>query len=149
MHITYPSQNLSTTEKQILNSLLRVAKSLHRAARSESRLQSLPILRRLISSETFREISLPELHRQRGIIQRKHILQMLALEAGYGSWAAYKKEINDKPAEQPLHYSLALRYAGYPNIWFRSFAEAEHYATEHGGQPIAVGQQAVVIPADR
>lgn len=155
MHITHPSQNLSTTEKQIsatekqiLNSLLRVAKSLHRAARSESRLQSLPILRRLISSETFRQISLPELHRRREIIQRKHILQMLALEAGYASWAAYKKGINDKPAEQQLHYSLALRYAGYPNIWFRSFAEAEQYATEHGGQPIAVGQQAVVIPSD-
>jgi len=155
MHITHPSQNLSTTEKQIsttekqiVNSLLRVAKSLHRAARSESRLKSLPILRRLISSETFRQISLPELHRRRETIQRKHILQMLALEAGYASWAAYKKRINDKPAEQQLHYSLALRYAGYPNIWFRSFAEAEQYATEHGGQSIAVGQQAVVIPSD-
>ena len=148
MHMTHPSQNLSTTEKRILNSLLRVAKSLHRAARSESRLRSLPILRRLISSETFRQISLPELHRQRAIIQRKHILQMLALEAGYFSWSEYKRNISTQSAEQQhVHYSIALRYAGYPNIWFTSILEAEEYSAEHGGQPIAVGKQAVVIPS--
>jgi hypothetical protein len=148
MHMTNPTRDLHRIENEILKPLLHVAKSLHRAARSESRLQSLPILRRLISSETFRQISLPELHCQRAIIQRKHILQMLALEAGFCSWSEYKRNISTQPAEQHVHYSIALRYAGYPNIWFTSILEAEEYSAEHGGQPITVGKQAVVIPSE-
>jgi hypothetical protein len=105
------------------------------------------VLRRLIASETFRQISLPELYRRRETIQRKHILQMLALEAGSLNWSEYKKKIQAQPEEQPLDYSLALKHAGYPNIWFTSLPEAETYAAAQGGQPIPVGKQAVVIPA--
>jgi len=147
MHMTHPICGLNTPENELLKSILRVAKSLHRAAKSDSRPHSLPVLRRLISSETFRQTSLPELYRRRETIQRKHILQMLALEAGSLNWSEYKKKIQAKPEEQPLDYSLALKHAGYPNIWFTSLPEAETYAAAQGGQPIPVGKQAVVIPA--
>ena len=146
MHMTKPSRGLNTPENDRLKLILRVAKSLHRAARSDSRPHSLPVLRRLIASETFRHISLPELYRQRMTIQRKHILHMLALEAGHLNWLDYKKKVETHPEAQPLDYNLALKHAGYPNIWFTSLPEAERYAAAQGGQPIAVGKQAVVIP---
>ncbi len=147
MHMTKPSRGLNTPENDRLKLILRVAKSLHRAARSDSRPHSLPVLRRLIASETFRHISLPELYRQRMTIQRKHILHMLALEAGNLNWSDYKTTIKAHPEAQPLDYNLALKHAGYPNIWFTSLPEAETYAKAQGGQSIPVGQQAVVIPS--
>ncbi len=125
--------------------LLREAKKLHKAAKSDSLSCSLPILRRLISSNTLTNISLIELRDKQSMIQRKHILQMLAYEAGYSNWASYRQAIELNSASDIDHYSLSLQGAGYLNLWFSSQHEAEAYAKSQGGKAISVGQQAVVI----
>lgn len=126
--------------------LLREAKKLHRAAGSDSRLKALPILRRLLSTQTFRKLSLPELYRQRDSVQRKHILHMLAVEGGYSTWSSYKQQIGEMAIEELKHPSQMLRNSGYPNLWFSSMKEAEEYSVKEGGIPIPVGTQAVIIP---
>ncbi len=133
-------------QKTAVDWLLREAKKLHRAASSESRMRALPVLRRLISSQTLVNISLVELSRQQSMIQRKHLLQMLAREAGYPDWASYRKALADLPAEQLDNYALAMRQAGYPNLWFSNLEQAQAYAAEHGGKALPFASQAVVIP---
>lgn len=123
----------------------REAKRLHRAATSESLSQSLPVLRRLLSTGTIKGLSLLELHRQSDVVRRKHILQMLAIEAGYIGWEAYKPILADRPADAVEHFDIVRRGAGYPNIWFSSPAEAQRYTAVHGGRAVRVGQQAVVF----
>lgn len=123
----------------------REAKRLHRAATSESLSQSLPVLRRLLSSGTIKGLSLLELHRQPDAVRRKHVLRMLAVEAGYAGWEAYKQTLTDRPADTVEHFDIVRRGAGYPNLWFSSLIEAQRYAAEHGGRPVRVGQQAVVL----
>lgn len=135
-------------QSTIIKSLLREAKKLHKAAKSESLSRSLPILRRLISSNTLTNISLVELRNKTTLIQRKHILQMLAYETGYSNWASYRQAVESNQAENIDHYSFSLRKVGYPNLWFASFNEAESYAQTHGGNPVQVGHQAVVIKAN-
>ncbi|MBI1195371.1 MAG: hypothetical protein GC138_05970 [Gammaproteobacteria bacterium] len=125
--------------------LLREAKKLHKAARSDSLAQALPVLRRLISSNTFRGLSLPDLHRRRAIVQRKHILCMLALEAGYDCWAEYRTAISGLSTDEVVHFDIVRKDMGYPNLWFSSSAEADAYSAEHGGRVVSVGRQAVVI----
>lgn len=139
-----------TTGHQTIQRLLKEAKRLHRTAISKSSASSLPILRRLLASKTLRDdTSLPELYRSRHIIQRKHILHLLAFEAGYTHWVDYRKAIKNMPAEEVMHYSILLRDVGYPNLWFASLGEAKDFAAKHGGRPVAVGEQAVVVPAQR
>jgi hypothetical protein len=128
-----------------LKRLLREANKLHKTVKTGSLSQSLPILRRLITSKTLTQLSLPELRNKPDIVQRKHLLQMLAHEAGYSSWASYKHALETADSEHDEHYSLALQHAGYPNLWFSSLNEAEEYVKHHGGKPVAVGRQAVVI----
>ena len=126
--------------------LLLEAKKLHRAATSDSKLKALPVLRRLITTQVIRELSLAELYRKSDLVQRKHILNMLGIEAGYAGWATYKQVIESTPADKLEHSSIVLRKAGYPNLWFSSLSDAEQYSSAHGGQVFAIGQQAVVIP---
>jgi hypothetical protein len=128
-----------------LKHLLREARKLHKTVKTGSLSQSLPILRRLITSKTLTQLSLPELRNKPDIVQRKHLLQMLAHEAGYSSWASYKQAIEATNTKHDDHYSLVLQQAGYPNLWFSSLNEAEEYVKYHGGKPVAVGTQAVVI----
>lgn len=149
MHIdklTHSAHKLpnQTDGNDILTFLLKEAKRLHRAAHSDSLTKSLPILRRLIITNTLTGLSLPELKRQRTIIQRKHVLHMLAKENDFKNWAEYKHTIEEGEGCEPSE--LILRHVGYPNLWFSNYKEAKSYAQQNGGQIIKFGTQAVVIP---
>ncbi|MDO3387823.1 hypothetical protein QWI17_18410 [Gilvimarinus sp. SDUM040013] len=129
----------------LISRLLREAKRLHRAASSESKQRALPILRRLLASKVLRDMSLIELYRRNSLIQRKHLLQLIAVEAGYNSWALYRRSIELHPQQVLAHYSLTLPDAGYTNLWFSTLSEANAYSKKHGGRTISVGTQAVVV----
>ena len=142
------SQHSPRSGGDLIKPMLRQAKKLHRAAISESKVDSLPVLRRLIASQVLRHLSLPDLYRRRNLVQRKHLLQLLAVEASYESWAEYRRVLSQRHSEAAVHYSLLLQDIGYPNLWFRSLEEAEAYTKQRGGRAVVVGQQALVISAD-
>lgn len=149
MHIQKSGDFSRNPSPSAIAILLRAAKRLHKAARSDSLEQALPILRRLISCHAFGDVSLPELHRRRSVVQRKHMLCMLAVEAGYDGWAEYRKAIVGLSADELTHFDIARQGLGYPNLWFSSSAEADAYCAEHGGRVIRVGRQAVVVTSAR
>lgn len=125
--------------------VLFIARNLHRAIHSDSLAVSLPVLRRLLATATLTGISLPELHRQRAIIQRKHLLRFLAIEAGFQSWEDYRIALDAMTLEQVSHFDQLPRSAGYPNLWFSSYEEAQDYAWENNGRALRVGSQAMVL----
>ncbi|WP_049723079.1 hypothetical protein [Gilvimarinus polysaccharolyticus] len=131
----------------VVESFLREAKRLQRAACSGDLADCLPVLRRLIAQQVFTGVTLPQLRRRQDFVQRKHTLQLLALEAGYISWAECRRALEALSTERAEQYNIALRYAGYPNHWFSSLQEARAFAFQHGGYPLAYGRQGVVIPA--
>lgn len=125
--------------------VLRIARKLHRAAASPSLATALPVLRRVIASNTLHGLSLPELYRRRDMVQRKHILRTLATEAGFNSWEAYRSVLDHLRADQLEHFDVVGRQAGYPNLWFSTSAEAQAHARKYGGRLVRVGEQAVVF----
>ena len=139
-------QNIRQPNEQVINLVLREAKKLHRAAISESLAASLPVLRRLLAEQVINGMSLPALSQGRNMIQRKHVLRMLAVEAGFASWEEYRGVLANMKPEALQQFDVMRRAAGYPNIWFSSVEEAEGHASTHGGRAIRVGQQAVVFP---
>lgn len=145
MRVPFSSQPRSKNARNASQLILRQAKQLHRAASSESTASSLPVLRRLLASKAIAERPLPELHRRRDSIQRKHILRMLALEAGFSSWERYRDSLKDLPAEALAQFDVMRNEIGYPNLWFSTLVEAEVYVAEHGGKAVAVGGQALVV----
>jgi len=130
-----------------LNWLRHEAKRLHQAAKSAALAQSLPVLRRLLASQVCRDQSLPELQRNRLQLQRKQLLQLLAIEAGYPGWQAYKQALEQQPDALKLSYDLVRQQAGHLNLWFSNREQAASYVQQHGGTLVEVGQQAMVIPA--
>ena len=139
------SQSNSEIARDASQLILRQARQLHRAVTSDSTASSLPVLRRLLASKAMAEQPLPALHRSRRCIQRKHILRMLALEAGFSSWALYGRALKAMPVEALAQFDVIRSGIGYPNLWFATVSEAEVYAAEHGGKVVAVGGQAVVV----
>ena len=128
--------------------LLREAKRLHRAATSDSLSQALPVLRRFLNAGATPISSLPSLFRQRHGLQRKHVLRLLAMEAGYSSWEAYRPALSQLTTRHLEH--LAVQETGFAhlNLWFASEIDALAFASEHGGRVVRVGQQAVVLPCE-
>lgn len=140
------SHTHSPTRNDAASVLLREAKRLHQAATSDSLATALPVLRRILATGTLAGLSLPTLHRRRDMVQRKHILRTLAIEAGFNSWEAYRPALALMTVEQLPHFDIARPQAGYPNFWFSTRAEAEAHVALHGGRLLPVGQQAVVLP---
>jgi hypothetical protein len=140
------SNTASAEAHGAVNVLLREAKRLHHAATSESLATALPVLRRILATGTLAGLSLPHLHRRRDMVQRKHILRMLAIEAGFKSWEAYRPALALMTADKLPHFDIARAQAGYPNFWFSTLAEAQAHAAAHGGRAMAVGSQGVVLP---
>jgi hypothetical protein len=120
-----------------------LARQPHRAAVSDSLSASLPVLRRLLSTDTLRGLTLPQVRKQRTLVQRKHLLRMLAIEAGHARWEFYWQALRDMTVEQPPHLDLLRTSAGYPNFWFATQEQAQAHAHEHGGRGLQVGTQAV------
>lgn len=125
---------------------LREAKILQKAAKSPSLAQSLPVLRRLLNSEVLTDISLLELKSNTEIIQRKHLLNMLAIENGSRCWKDFRQQVAAAEQGSILPNSIELRDAGYPVLWFSTVLEANSYTDQHGGRVIKVGSQAAVVP---
>ena len=125
----------------VINTWLLEAKKLHKSAQSVSLTRVLPVLRRLLNSKVLVDISLPELKIKTDMIQRKHLLQMLAIEKGYNSWAELKRAIvvKSQADELLLPYSLELKNAGYPTLWFATVQEAQCYAEKHSGKVVVGG----------
>lgn len=144
MHTEIQTHHQSISESST-ELVLRMARNLHRATESESLAVSLPVLRRLLATATLTAISLPELQRNRDIIQRKHILRMLAIEAGFASWEDYRHALDTMSVDQIPHFDYLRRQAGYPNLWFSTYEEAQRYAAAHNGHALKVGEQAVVL----
>jgi hypothetical protein len=139
---TLPQSQNSDSAAEIV---LRIARNLHRAVNASALAISLPVLRRLLTTKTLTEISLPELHRCRDIVQRKHVLRMLAVEAGFNCWEDYRHALDDMNADQVSHFDQLARSAGYPNLWFSTYEEAQDYAWENNGRAMRIGSQAVVL----
>ncbi len=79
------------------------------------------------------------------MVQRKHVLRMLATEAGFPNWEAYRQALECMAPEQLPHFDVIRMASGYPNLWFSSHAEALSHAQEHGGRVMKVGHQAVLL----
>lgn len=129
--------------------VLREARRLHRAAASDSPSISLPVLRRVLAAGAAPTRTLPNLFRARNTVQRKHVLRTLAVEAGYGSWEEYARALPLLDMQQLQLALHAERGASRLKLWFASEAEAAQFASEHGGQAVRVGKQAVVLPQPR
>ncbi|WP_413701473.1 hypothetical protein ACLKMH_07565 [Psychromonas sp. KJ10-10] len=132
----------------VINTWLIEAKKLHKSTKSASLTDALPVLRRLLNTNVLVGVSLPDLKKKADIIQRKHLLHMLAIEAGYPNWKALKDIIQEKSQQDELllPYSIALKNAGYPTLWFANVAEAKIYADSHKGKVVIVGEQVAWIP---
>jgi hypothetical protein len=125
--------------------VLQAARRLHKAALGAAPSQSLPVLRRVLATGSLRDVSLPALHKNRMLVRRKHILRMLAVEAGYESWETYREALVTLRSEELVHFDLVRGQAGYPNLWFASVAAAQAHVVQHGGRMLAVGDHAVVF----
>lgn len=143
MH-TLSTKRSTANKDEAVTLTLTEARFLHRLARSHSLAKSLPVLRRLIDSRVIRGVPLPELRRTREIVKRKHLLHLLAIEAGHSNWVEFKYFIENNPRKVKCD-SVLLKQTCGPNLWFSSFSEAEDFTLSHGGHPIKVGKHAMVL----
>lgn len=122
------------------------AKLLHKSTKSDQLSHSLPTLRRLLNCNVLVGISLPELQKESSIIQRKHLLQLIAKENGFNSWVEFKTVLESESgtSDNYIPQRLKLKNIGYPALWFSTMDEAVSYAKIHGGEAISVGTQAVI-----
>jgi hypothetical protein len=126
--------------------VLREARRLHRAARSASLCACLPVLRRVLAAQVVPGQALTALLRHRAAVQRKHLLHMLAVEAGHRHWQAYRSALADVRVADLAHFAVEECGHANLNLWFASELAAQRYAAEHGGRSVRVGRQAVVLP---
>ncbi|MEG2048198.1 MAG: hypothetical protein RR100_15210 [Comamonas sp.] len=146
MHSPAVSHPFESRTPARVAAVLRAAKLLHRQALADSRAQSLPVLRRLLTSQVLQGLRLPQLFAQQALVQRKHVLLMLGREAGFPDWASYKQALLGHAADVHLPLEAAALHAGYPNHWFSTLEQARAHAAQRGGQVVKVGTQAVVLP---
>jgi len=123
---------------------LRQARTLHRAAKTGTLTQAMPAIRRAHNAGVFAELALSALYRQRHLLQRKHFLRTLAVEAGFANWEAYLPTLRSQPPQDFAHYTSGREY-GYPNAWFSTHAQAAAFAQARGGKVVYYGQQAMVV----
>lgn len=123
---------------------LCLARTLHRASKHASLLVAMPALRRAHGARVFAELTLSALYRQRHLLQRKHFLRALAVEAGFANWESYLPTLRSRPPQALEHYRTGLEF-GYPNAWFSTHALAIAFAEQHGGKVVRYGQQAMVV----
>ena len=140
------SSNLSSSPAQA--AMLREAKRLHRAATSDALSEALPVLRRLLAARAVPACPLQALFRDRASLQRKHVLRMLAFEAGHASWEAYSQALSGLDSQSVVLPVAAQRSTAMLKHWFVGEQQAMQFASAHGGLVTRVGHQegAVVWP---
>lgn len=126
----------------------RLARRLHRAARSERVSVALPILRRLQAAKVFSEPRLSALFERRQKIQRKHLLRLLAVESGFADWERFCLVLADAPELAFFDADLIERSWMHANLWFASEAEARAHAAVHGGRVRRYGCHSVILDPD-
>ena len=131
--------------RRAVAAVLRAAKKLQRQATGDGLAASLPVLRRLLACGCIEGLSLPELRRRRAMVQRKHLLHTLAVEAGHAHWQAYREALSTMGVEQLSQLDVLAPRLGYPNHWFATFEDAQKHAAEHGGQAVRAGTQGMVL----
>lgn len=134
------------THRTAAEAVRSLARRLHRAATSDSLSNALPVLRRMVGTRVLRGVSLPQLWQRRGMVQRKHVLSMLAIEAGFPDWETYSHALKTMTEEQVAHFDAHRDQAGHLNLWFSSRRQAEGYASAMGGRVLGWNEQAVVLP---
>ncbi|MGC9492662.1 hypothetical protein, partial [Vibrio genomosp. F10] len=125
-HGSIPKKQQKTNHQ--IETLLREARVLHRAARTGSITQALPILRRIKASGACHDQSISSLFNQRNTLQRKHFLRVLALEAGYTSWEKYKPVLLTRPEQAFVNSVHNGNDIATLNLWFSSEQQAQAYA---------------------
>lgn len=139
-----PAGTSSTNDISAVELALRLARTLHRASKDATLLKAMPAVRRAHAAGVFAELTLSALYRKRHLLQRKHFLRTLAVEAGFANWETYRPVLRDQPPQALGHYTNGQEY-GYPNAWFSTHAEAIAFADERGGRVVRYGQQAMVV----
>ncbi|WP_199873213.1 hypothetical protein [Ideonella sp. A 288] len=126
------------------------ARRLHRAAQSPQVLLALPAVRRVHAAGLFPGRALSALYRERTtLLQRKHFLRTLAVEAGYADWERFRPALEHLPPEAFEHFQLlGIEQVGRFKLWFSTEAEAQVHAAAHGGRVLRYGSQAAVLPLE-
>ena len=123
--------------------VLHHARRLHRAARSASISTALPVIRRIHASGQFPQLNVAALFRQRAQLQRKHVLHMLAIEAGHLRWERYRDVLPTLTPEQVAPAHLTDRWPASINVWFANEAQARA-AVGEGATLLRFGTQFVL-----
>ena len=131
-----------------VQTMRRLARRLRRAARSERISIALPILRRLQAAKIFSEPRLSALFEGRRQIQRKHLLRLLAVEAGFADWERFSVVLPEAPAHALSDVDLIERSWMHANLWFASKNEARAHAAIHSGRVRRYGRHAVILNPD-
>lgn len=126
------------------NLVLAHARHLHRAVRSQALSSSLPVLRRLQRAGVNPELSLPAFWAARGMLQRKHILRMLAREMGFTDWEACRPHVDRCAPDAVDHLKLGHEWTGRFSHWYANEAQARAHQREHGGRLLRWGDHTVV-----
>lgn len=129
--------------------VLREARRLQRAAQSDSLSTSLPVLRRLLAAGLARSVSLPFAYRMRADLQRKHFLRLLALEAGFASWDAYRPVLEQAPPSDLEPLLLLSKGWALAHHWFASTSEAQAQVDRMGGRVVRIGSHAVALTPEQ
>lgn len=127
--------------------VLAHARFLHRSACSDSLSSGLPVLRRLQEAGILARLSLPRLWTQRSMVQRKHILRMLAHEMGFADWERCKAQLARSSPEAVDHLKIGYDWVGRFNHWFADEARARVLLERHGGRLMRWGGHVVVVGA--
>ena len=121
---SFPAAPDSPATASTLDRVLHHARRLHRSARSSSISAAMPVIRRIHAAGLFPELGVTRLYRARASLQRKHVLRMLAIEAGHASWEAYHAALPTLAPEAIVPWHLSEHLAAGLNVWFSNEAEA-------------------------
>ena len=136
-------QHSSTPNADFLRNYARI---MFRDARSEQPSKALPIARRIHAAGILPFQRLTDLYRHRESLQLKHLLRTIAVELGFPTWDACKRNVDSLPTTVLDRFRLDLGgFNDYEQIWFPSQSAAQEWQREQGGRIVAYGNQAVIL----
>lgn len=145
MHLSSQPRVASESNTDFLR---RYARRILRQARSNQPSKALPILRRVHAARAVPVERVTDLYQGREALQLKHMYRTVAIELGYDSWDACKRDIERQPKETLDRFRLDLgAFGDYAHIWFSDAPAARAWQREHGGRVVVYGSQAVVMTA--